>query len=94
MIEPDAPPIVVGTAVRAPGLWLSITEESEGHWSIGFEAFGLELDDVDDEFGVPMPVGLDLEWEDDPSPEDCRVTGEVLIADQTFIVDGRGQRVT
>lgn len=92
VIEPDAPSIVVGRAVRAPGLWLSITEESEGHWSVAFEAFGLELDDVDDTFGVPIPVGLDLEWEDDPDGSSCLVTGEVLVGDEAIAVDGRGTR--
>lgn len=29
------------------------------------------LDDPDDTFGVPVPAGLDLEWEDDPTAEDC-----------------------
>jgi len=92
VIERDAPPFVPGRAIRAEGLWLSITEESAGHWSVGFEAFGLALDDPDDVFGVPTPVGLDLEWEDDPDPSSCIVTGEVLVADATISVDGRGSR--
>jgi hypothetical protein len=94
VIERDVPPLVVGRAIRAEGLWLSITEESEGHWSVGFEAFGLELEDPDDAFGLPIPVGLDLEWEDDPDPATCRVTGEVLVRDEVITVDGRGQRST
>jgi hypothetical protein len=94
VIETSAPPLVVGTALRASGLWLSVTEESSGHWSVGFEAFGLELDDPDDTFGIPIPVGLDLEWEDDPTPEDCLVTGEVLVGDQAIQVNGRGRRLT
>lgn len=92
VIERDVPPFVLGTALRAPGLWLTITEESAGHWSIGFEAFGLELDDPDDVFGVPTPVGLDLEWEDDPDETSCLVTGEVLVGDAAISVDGRGSR--
>ena len=92
VIERDVPPFEVGRAIRAEGLWLSITEESAGHWSIGFEAFGLELDDPDDAFGVPIPVGLDLEWEDDPDPSSCRVTGEVLVGAESIAVDGRGSR--
>ena len=94
VIEPDAPPLTVGTAIRAPGLWLSITEESEGHWSVGFEAFGLELEDPDDAFGVPIPVGLDLEWEDDPTSDDCLVTGEVLVGDAAIAINGRGRRTS
>ena len=92
VVEHDAPVHVEGKAIRAPGLWLSITEESPGHWSVGFEAFGLELDDPDDAFGVPTPVGLDLEWEDDPDPSSCRVTGEVLVGEEAISVDGRGSR--
>ena len=92
VIERDVPPLVVGRAIRAEGLWLSITEESAGHWSVGFEAFGLELDDPDDVFGMPIPVGLDLEWEDDPDASSCLVTGEVLVADAAISVDGRGSR--
>lgn len=93
VIEQGTPPLVIGTALRAAGLWLTITEESAGHWSISFEAFGLELDDPDDAFGIPIPVGLDLEWEDDPTPEDCLVTGEVLVGDRTIDVSGRGRRL-
>ena len=92
VIERDIPPVVPGRAIRAEGLWLAITEESAGHWSVGFEAFGLELDDPDDVFGVPTPVGLDLEWEDDPVASSCRVTGEVLVADEVISIDGRGSR--
>ncbi|HVM54195.1 MAG TPA: hypothetical protein VM262_13430 [Acidimicrobiales bacterium] len=93
VIERDAR-VEPGRDVRGPGLWLTITEESLGHWSVGFEAFGLELDDPDDVFGLPIPVGLDLEWEDDPTAEDCRVTGEVLVGDAVIAVDGRGRRET
>jgi hypothetical protein len=93
VIERDAHVAVPGS-VRAEGLWLSVTEESDGHWSVGMEAFGLELDDPDDAWGMPVPVGLDLEWEDDPDAAACRVTGEVLIRDERITVDGRGQRST
>lgn len=92
VLEPDAPPVRPGTAIRAPGLWLSITEEGPGHWSVGFEAFGLELDDPDDVFGVPVPVGLDLEWEDGTGPDDCLVTGEVLVGEDVIAVNARGRR--
>ena len=94
VIEPSITAVTPGRDVRAEGLWLSITEESAGHWSVGTEAFGLELDNPDDVFGIPVAVGLDLEWEDDPDPEHCRVSGQVLVGDATYEVDGRGQRVT
>ena len=92
VIERDARAPAPGKALRAEGLWLSITEESAGHWSIGMEAFGLELDSPDDAFGIPVPVGLDLEWEDDPDATSCRVTGEVLVGDAVISIDGRGAR--
>ena len=38
------------------------------------------------------PVGLDLEWEDDPDASSCIVTGEVLVGDAAISVDGRGSR--
>lgn len=91
VLDPDAV-VVPGRDLRAEGLWLALTEESAGHWSIGLEAFGLALDDPDDAFGIPTPLGLDLEWEDDPSPTACRVTGEVLVADRRIELDGRGER--
>ena len=92
VIEPSITSITPGRDVRAEGLWLSITEESAGHWSVGMEAFGLELDNPDDAFGIPIPVGLDLEWEDDPDASSCRVTGEVLVGDASISIDGRGTR--
>lgn len=92
VLEPTITSFTPGTAVRGEGLWLTITEESAGHWSVSMEAFGLELDDPDDAWGVPIPVGLDLEWEDDPDASSCRVTGDVLVADASISVDGRGAR--
>jgi hypothetical protein len=92
VIEPEARAPAAGRSLRAEGLWLSVTEESAGHWSVGLEAFGLELDDPDDVFGVPVAVGLDLEWEDDPDASSCRVTGEVLVGDVSISIDGRGAR--
>lgn len=89
VVEPGLT-VVPGQDARAPGLWLSVTEESAGHWSVQLEAFALALDDPDDAWGVPTPLGLDLEWEDDG--EDCLVTGEVLVADARLQIHGRGTR--
>jgi hypothetical protein len=94
VLEPSVTDVVPGKDLRTHGLWLCITEESAGHWSIGCEAFGLQLDDPDASFGVPVPVGLDLEWEDDPTADDCLVTGEVFLGDQRIEVSGRGRRAT
>ena len=82
--------VTPGVDARAQGLWLSVTEESAGHWSVQLEAFALALDDPDDAWGVPTPLGLDLEWEDDG--DGCLVTGEVLVADQRLQISGRGTR--
>jgi hypothetical protein len=89
VVEPGVV-VVPGQDVRAQGLWLSVTEESAGHWSVQLEAFALALDDPDDAWGVPTPLGLDLEWEDDA--DGCLVTGEVLVADQRLQIHGRGTR--
>jgi len=91
VVEPGVT-VVPGRDHRGEGLWLSLTEESAGHWSIGLEAFALALDDPDDAWGVPTPLGLDLEWEDDPDPSSCLVTGDVLVADVTIPLHGRGLR--
>ena len=90
VVEPGVE-VTPGVDLRAQGLWLSVTEESAGHWSVQLEAFALALDDPDDAFGIPTPLGLDLEWEDDASG-DCLVTGEVLVADQRLQISGRGTR--
>jgi hypothetical protein len=68
--------------VRGPGLWLSLVDEGDGRWTIGLEAFALAVDDLDDERGDLVPLGLDLEWE---APG--RVHGEVLVADDRWDVD-------
>jgi hypothetical protein len=50
--------------VRGDGLWVDLQCETPfEHWTIGMEAFGLLVEDVDDEVGERIPVGLDLEWE-------------------------------
>ncbi len=64
----DVPFPRAGLEVRAEGLWAElICETPLEHWSLGLEAFGVQLDDPLDamagEIGTRMPVGLDLEWE-------------------------------
>ena len=61
-----------GLEVRADGLWGELWCESPfEHWTYGLEAFGVRLDDPADslrgEIGERMPVGLDIEWEVDPT---------------------------
>lgn len=64
LVEREAPPPRPGTFdVRSEGLWLSLVEEEPGRWTIGLEAFTLEVADPADELGYPTPLGLDVEWE-------------------------------
>ncbi len=54
------------------------------------------------EAGTPVPVSMDLEWTTDGEPYayrmltryeiPCRVRGTVRVGDETFEVDGKGQR--
>ncbi len=89
VVRPDEGPVVVrdhdvpfpraGLEVRAEGLWAELTCETPlEHWSLGLEAFGVQLDDPLDatrgEIGTRLPVGLDVEWElsapAEPDPDD------------------------
>jgi hypothetical protein len=122
LILPDLPgPVVVrdhevglprqGLEIRADGLWAELTCETPfEHWTYGLEAFGVRLDDPADslrgEIGERMPVGLDIEWEVDPSAEpreygDIRengyeqfgtVHGELLLGRSRFELDAVGLR--
>jgi hypothetical protein len=69
------------------GVWLSLDCETPGeHYTIGLEAFALEVDHPDDELGHLVPLGFDLEWE---APG--RVHGELLIADERIELDVPGE---
>jgi hypothetical protein len=92
--------------VRAEGLWAECTCETPfEHWSYGLEAFAVRLDDPDDayrgEIGERVPLGLDLEWEEDGAPavgggsgyeQRGVVHGEVLIGRGRVEFDGSGVR--
>ncbi|MCU1459529.1 MAG: hypothetical protein JWL73_3621 [Actinomycetia bacterium] len=115
VVRPDEGPVAVrdhdvpypreGLEVRAEGLWAElICETPLEHWSLGLEAFGVQLDDPLDatrgEIGTRMPVGLDVEWEimapADPDPEPTGyvqpglVHGEVLLGALRIVIDGFG----
>jgi hypothetical protein len=49
--------------LRGEGLWLSFVDEAPGRWTIALEGFALQVEDPDDELGIPTPLGLDLEHE-------------------------------
>jgi hypothetical protein len=101
--------------LRAPGLWADhVIEEPLRRWSLGAEAFGvaLELGEVTDADlldpemrGERVPVGWELEWENDADPSwvgddpeerryaaPCQVTGEVLVGHDRYELDGPGGR--
>lgn len=92
--------------VRGQGIWSTVTCETPlDHWSIGLEAFAVALDDPLDAFrgerGDRIGLGFDLEWEATAPAvalehgcygQPCRVTGEILVADEQVALDGPGAR--
>lgn len=94
--EPEAPvPRPGSLELRSSGLWVdAVCEEADARWTIGVEAFALEVDDPDDVVGVRIPLGFDLEWErtgpDEGGRVPARVTGEVLVGDAALGLDCGG----
>ena len=101
------PPRRPGSRQLRGSLWADANcETPHEHWSVGLEAYGVELDDPDDalrgERGVRTGLGIDLEWEADGPPigaagdyaAAARVHGEVLVGAgrdvETIAVDGAG----
>ncbi|MBM3673002.1 MAG: hypothetical protein FJW86_12595 [Actinobacteria bacterium] len=91
--------------IRADGLWGELVCETPfEHWGIALEAFGLRVDDPNDEVGERLPVGLDLEWELTGSPSRVeldggarithpgRVHGDLLVADERIAVNAAARR--
>jgi hypothetical protein len=93
--------------IRGTGLWAQVICETPlEHWSMGLEASGVAVDDPTDcwrgEWGQPVPLGLDLEWEatataaasDEPEGyrQPSAVHGEVLLGSSVLDVDGLGWR--
>lgn len=87
--------------VRGDGLWAELVCETPlEHWGISLEAFGLRVDEPEDETGERLPVGLDAEWEVVGAAEPVKVTGgtrytqtgkmhgEVLIGDDRIEYEG------
>jgi hypothetical protein len=97
----------LGTEIRSDGVWACLTAETPNeHWSVGMEAFGVELDAATDAYrgerGDRTPFGLDLEWTAVSEPYDypglsryeqsCDVHGEILVGDDRIELAGTGQR--
>lgn len=93
--------------VRGQGIWSAVNCETPlDHWSVGLEAFALALDDpmeaVRSERGDLVGLAYDLEWEAVAPARSlegiagytqaCRVSGEILVGDETLDFDGTGSR--
>lgn len=93
--------------IRASGLWADLVcEDPLDHWSIGMEALAVALESPTDSYrgerGLPVPAGLDLEWEASELvagrlgevgyDQGGIVHGEVLIGDERIALDGIGSR--
>lgn len=106
VLDTEVPLPPDGLEIRTTGLWAThICETPYDHWTIGLEAFGLGLDDVDEiygrQFGDRVPLGFDLEWESvEPAPEvagsgyqqACAVSGEILVGSEEVDFTGHGWR--
>jgi hypothetical protein len=94
--------------LRGSGIWADhVCETPFSHWSLGLEAFGLTLDDPADAVGhgrgIPTPMGLDTEWEDEGAPLPLvsgdgylvvgRAHGEILVGAEEHDVVGAGHRL-
>lgn len=87
---------------RNSGMWAHhVCEEPWARWTVGLEAFGVELDRPDDALEVPargrlVPLGLDLEWYATDAPEGsaqrCRVVGDLLLGPDVIEIDSSGWR--
>ncbi len=100
------PPRGLDLEVRGQGIWSTVTCETPlDHWSIGLEAFAVALDDPLEAFrgerGDRIGLGFDLEWEATAPAvgfapgcyaQACRVTGEILVAEEQLAFDGQGSR--
>jgi hypothetical protein len=108
VVDHEVPVPPSSLEVRAEGLWADHNcETALDHWSLGLEAFAVELGEAADAYrgmvGERVPFGFDLEWETDgevfryPPGLDryeipCRVHGEVLVGKERLEIDGPGQR--
>lgn len=108
LVEPAAAiPTFPSLEVRAPALWTEVGFQTHMvHVTLDLEAFAVALSDPDDvyrgAYGTRVALGCDLEWEMDGGVEvgnnahsyelSCKVTGELLIADEVIEIDGWGWR--
>jgi hypothetical protein len=90
--DDEVPPPRQGLELRGDGIWAELMCETPNeHWTFGLEAFGIRIDNLTDEMGERIPVGLDLEWEvHSDGPPAGTVHGDVLVGRDRFAVDGPG----
>ena len=98
----DEFPLGATLELRGSGLWADHNlEDPYVHWSIGLEAFALELDDPTDERGERVPLGYELDWDldavaiadlDDGYEQPARVHGEILLGTEAYELNGYGWR--
>jgi hypothetical protein len=90
--DDEVPPPRQGLQLRGDGIWAELMcETPREHWTFGLEAFGIRVDNLTDEMGDRIPVGLDLEWEVSAAgPPAGTVHGDVLVGRDRFGVDGEG----
>ena len=93
LVEPDV--AIAGTLVRGPGLWVEVlTQRPDEHYTIDLESYALEVDDLADDVGHRVALGLELEWEVEAIDPDgtfrCVVHGEVLVGDEAIDFSGSG----
>lgn len=106
VIDDEVPLPSDGLEIRTTGLWAThICETPFDHWTIGLEAFGLGVDDVEElygrQYGDRVPLGFDLEWEGvglepeavgDGYRQSCAVSGEILVGAEVVDFVGSGWR--
>ena len=115
VVGPDRAPAVVldhdlplasgSLELRGSGVWVDLVCETPlDHWTVGLEAFGLEVDGsasiTPATVGDRVPVGLDLDLDTVGVASGApggfrvglRVHGEVLVADAVLELDGHGVR--
>jgi hypothetical protein len=90
--DDEVPPPRQGLELRGDGIWAELMcETASEHWTFGLEAFGIRIDNLTDDVGERVPVGLDLEWEvGGAGPPAGTVHGDVLVGRDRFSVDGGG----
>jgi len=100
VLDHDLPATTSRIEYRSSGLWIDVVvEEPNRRWTLGLEAFGLEIDPTEvitpDSFGTRVPVGFELAVEADETADasvSVRMDGEVLVGDEVHEIIALGHR--